>query len=80
MQPHADHESDVFWSYHWRDRALVEDLASALGEFGIKVFFDRWYLRPGRAWPKELEAAVSACQSVAVCVGPGEMGHGSSAR
>jgi WD40 repeat protein len=74
MQLHPDYAYDVFLSYHWRDHTPVETLAGALREHGLRVFFDRWYLHPGRPWSQELEAVLSACKAVAVCVGPGEMG------
>lgn len=65
---------DVFLSYHWRDHAHVEAIARALREHDLHVFLDRWYLHPGRPWPRELQTVLAACRAVAVCVGPGEMG------
>jgi len=65
---------DAFLSYHWRDRAQVEDLARALGDRGLHVFLDRWYLTPGLPWPQRLETALRDCRAVVVCVGAGEMG------
>src|SRR5262245_17161890 len=61
-------------SYHWRDRARVEELARALGDRGLRVFLDRWYLTPGLPWPQRLETALRDCRAVVVCVGAGEMG------
>lgn len=74
MQLHPDHAYDVFVSYHWRDHAGVEAIAHALRDVGLRVFLDRWYLHPGRPWSQELEAVLGACQAVAVCIGPREMG------
>lgn len=65
---------DVFLSYHWRDHAHVEAIARSLREHDLHVFLDRWYLHPGRPWPRELQTVLAACRAVAVCVGPGEMG------
>jgi len=65
---------DVFLSYHWRDQSEVKELAQRLRERGLKVFLDRWYLKPGENWLKELETTLAHCESVAVCIGPGEMG------
>jgi TIR domain len=70
----AENKYDVFLSYHWRDHAYVEGIARALRNRGLHVFLDRWYLHPGRPWPQELETVMQGCRSVAVCVGPGEMG------
>jgi WD40 repeat protein len=74
LQSGHDRAFDVFLSYHWRDQAAVDALAHGLIDLGLHVFVDRWYLRPGRAWPQELEAVMGACQAVAVCLGAGEMG------
>lgn len=65
---------DVFLSYHWRDHAHVEALAHRLREQKLTVFLDRWYLTPGQSWPKALEATLTQCRAVAVCIGQGEMG------
>jgi hypothetical protein len=74
MESPPDHAYDVFMSYHWRDHAPVEALALTLRDLGLRVFLDRWCLHPDRAWPRELEAVMSACQAAAICVGPGGMG------
>src|SRR5262245_11537802 len=65
----------AFLSYHWRDRAQVEDLARALGDRGLHMLLDRWYLSPGLPWPQRpCETALRDCRAVFVCVGAGEMG------
>ncbi|HMS84037.1 MAG TPA: TIR domain-containing protein [Nitrospira sp.] len=74
MADRSPNQFDVFLSYHWRDHAQVEALAHRLGEEKLRVFLDRWYLTPGQSWPKALEATLSQCRSVAICVGQGEMG------
>src|SRR5215475_7628768 len=72
---------DAFLSYHWRDRAQVEDLARSLGDRGVHAFLDRWYFIPGLPWPQRLEAALRDCRAVVVCVGgPARWGPGSSVR
>jgi len=65
---------DVFVSYHRREQDAVESLARRLRALGLRVFLDRWYLVPGRPWPEALEAALRNCRSVAVLIGPGELG------
>ena len=65
---------DVFCSYSWRDRTAVEAVAQALQRQGLKVFLDRWYLVPGRAWPRALEEILASCRAVAVFVGPQGLG------
>ena len=67
--------TDVFLSYHWRDRVRVEAIAHWLStERNVSVFLDRWYLVPGQPWPQALEKALSSCNAVAVCVGAGDLG------
>jgi hypothetical protein len=66
---------DVFISYHWRDHATAEALASDLWEkHALEPFLDRWYLVPGQPWPQALQNTLSRCRAVAVLIGPGEMG------
>jgi WD40 repeat protein len=65
---------DVFFSYHWPDHAAVTAVAQTLRGQGVNVFLDRWYLTPGLPWPRELERIIASCGSVAVFVGPHEMG------
>lgn len=73
MGPSGD-QYDVFLSCHWRDHDAAERLAHALDTRGLRVFFDRWYLRLGLPWPQALEQALERCHAVAVCVGPEGMG------
>ncbi|MDR4468234.1 MAG: SUMF1/EgtB/PvdO family nonheme iron enzyme [Nitrospira sp.] len=74
MTEPISYDYDVFLSYHRRDCDLVERIAQSLRERGLKPFLDRWYLVPGRPWPKALEQTLASCRAVAVCIGPGEMG------
>ncbi len=74
MNP-APEKYDVFFSYNWRDREAVENVAWALRERDLKVFLDRWYLVAGRPWPQALEEALNSCRAVAVFLGPQGMGR-----
>ena len=65
---------DVFFSYNTRDYAEVEVVAQTLRKQGLTVFLDRWYLVPGRPWPKALEEVLNNCQAVSVFLGPHGMG------
>ena len=65
---------DLFVSYSWRDRPLVEPVARALAERGLKVFLDRWYLVPGQRWQTALEQQLRQCGAVAVFIGPNGLG------
>jgi len=50
---------DVFFSYHWQDRAEVERIARTLHERGLHVFLDRWYLTPGLSWVDKLATVLN---------------------
>lgn len=66
--------SRLFLSYTWRDADAVMALAHELGQRGVEVFLDRWYLVPGQPWQEELEKHLASCDAVAVCLGPHGMG------
>ncbi|MFM0123308.1 MULTISPECIES: toll/interleukin-1 receptor domain-containing protein [Paraburkholderia] len=59
---------DVFLSYHWRDHAQVEALATRLREAGVRPFLDGWYLVPGTNWLSALENNLTRCNSAAYAV------------
>lgn len=66
---------DAFFSYNSLDHAIVERVAKELGIRQCKCFVDRWYLQPGRDWVEALERALSSSRSVAMFIGPHEMGR-----
>jgi formylglycine-generating enzyme required for sulfatase activity len=72
--PEGNPQFDLFLSYNRRDRTVVEALAEALRERGLKVFKDDWYLRPGQPWPLALERNLAASRAVAVAVGRNGLG------
>jgi TIR domain len=65
----------VFLSYNSLDRAVVERVAKELNQRKCSCFIDRWYLLPGRDWVEALERSLAESQSVAVCVGPHDIGR-----
>lgn len=66
---------DAFLSYNSLDHAIVERVANELGTRQCRCFVDRWYLQPGRDWVEALERALSSSRSVAMFIGPHEMGR-----
>lgn len=66
---------DAFLSYNSLDHVVVERVAKELGARQCKCFVDRWYLQPGRDWVEALERALSSSRSVAMFIGPHEMGR-----
>src|SRR3954454_22103728 len=65
---------DVFLSYRYADRAVVESIASWLKGQGLTVWFDKWRLRPGLPWQDALEEGVRCSESIAVFIGEGGLG------
>jgi hypothetical protein len=65
---------DVFLSYNRRDNPTVERLAQALGDRGLKLFKDDWYLSPGDHWPSALVQRLADCRAVAVVIGGNGLG------
>lgn len=76
FRPHRvkEWEFDAFLSYNRSDSTLVEHLAKALRERGLRVFKDDWYLRPGEHWPTELESKLSASAATIVTIGRNGLG------
>ena len=66
---------DVFLSYNTRDHVATETVARWLRENGVSCFLDRWELIPGRPWQPALEQALAQCNSVAILIGPGDLGR-----
>ncbi len=65
---------DVFLSHASQDKPAVEELARRLKRRKLKAFLDKWHLVPGEPWQEALEEALDRSQTVAVCLGPGDIG------
>src|SRR5438045_3920573 len=61
---------DVFLSYSRHDLAVVTEIANELKKKGLKVWFDKWILRPGDKWHQQLTSGILASRTVAVFLGP----------
>ncbi|MCH7725071.1 MAG: SUMF1/EgtB/PvdO family nonheme iron enzyme [Planctomycetes bacterium] len=66
---------DVFLSYNSQDREVVLRISKELKKRECSSFLDQWYLKPGHDWVEALERALAASRSVAVFLGPHEMGR-----
>jgi KaiC/GvpD/RAD55 family RecA-like ATPase len=66
---------DLFLSYNREDSGPVEAIAAALQRRGLKVFVDRWYMRPGQPWLLILEESLTHCRAAAIVVGPHGLGR-----
>lgn len=65
---------DVFLSHNSRDKPLVEQIGERLRARGLRVWLDKWELRPGFPWQEGLEEAIQASRAVAVFVGNAGLG------
>jgi hypothetical protein len=65
---------DVFLSHHASDKPAVEELAHRLIKSGLNPWLDTWNLIPGDPWQEAIEAALAACTTCAVFVGPSGLG------
>ncbi len=65
---------DVFLSYNSADRAAARLILAALEAQGLEVFLDERELAAGQNFIPRLEAALLACQSVAILMGPRGLG------
>jgi SAM-dependent methyltransferase len=65
---------DVFLSYNSQDRGLVERIARALSEYGIRVWYDQWSILKGQDFQRQIENGLAASRSVAVFVGKSGFG------
>lgn len=65
---------DIFISYNSLDHDAVESVAEFLRDSGVTTFLDRWYLPAGQPWQSILEKTLAECGSVAIFLGPNEMG------
>jgi hypothetical protein len=61
---------DVFLCYDSRDESTVNDIGQQLRRRGILPWMDKWHVRPGHRWQRELEKIISTVGAVAVFVNP----------
>jgi WD40 repeat protein/energy-coupling factor transporter ATP-binding protein EcfA2 len=66
---------DVFLSHNIKDKFIVAQIGRLLQEKeGLRPFLDKWHLVPGKPWQEEIEEALQESKTVAVFVGPHEIG------
>jgi hypothetical protein len=64
---------DVFLSHKSQDKPAVAQIGEWLKQRGLRVWLDKWELRPGFPWQEGIEDAVRSSRAVAVFVREG--GH-----
>jgi len=66
---------DVFVSHATATKPTVERLCRDLLTRGVKPWFDKWDLSPGRTWQRDLEEGLAKSRAVVVCLGEGGIGR-----
>lgn len=69
-----DSQFDVFISYNTKDRPVVVQIAEKLQGRGLVVWLDDWQIQPGRSVPRSIDEGVRNSRSVAVFIGPNDVG------
>jgi hypothetical protein len=66
-------EFDVFISYNGKESVALQ-VATALVERKLNVWFDKWSLTPGRSWHEEVEEAIQRSLCAAILIGADGVG------
>lgn len=66
---------DVFLSYNSKNRADAQALVRLLEARGLRVFWDRQYLKVGRPFDEGLEEALRSSRTFVILVGPQGLGN-----
>ena len=70
----ANYEFDVFLAHNAQDKRAVEAIAARLESKGLKPWFDKWEIAPGRVFQSEIDRVLPKNRSVAVFIGPSGIG------
>ncbi len=70
MAQTTDYTHDVFLSYNQAQLDWAENLARRLREAGVRVWFDKWSLRPGEPWLVGLERGIEGSRHFAFVASP----------
>ncbi|MEO1528801.1 MAG: protein kinase, partial [Planctomycetota bacterium] len=70
----ASQQFDVFLCHNSKDKPAVEEIARQLIAKGLNPWLDKWHLRPGFRWQRELERQIANVHGVAVFVGESGLG------
>ena len=65
---------DVFISYNSVDLPVVKDIVVKLKERGLRPWFDKWELLPGRLFQSVLDEQIKAMKTAAVFIGDKGLG------
>ncbi|MGB9175866.1 MAG: TIR domain-containing protein, partial [Methanoregula sp.] len=65
---------DIFLSYSSKDKLLVCRLAERLKEAGLRVWFDKWSIKPGDDIFLAIEGGLEASRVQVLCLSPAALG------
>jgi hypothetical protein len=65
---------DVFLSHNSQEKPYVEEIATWLRTQNMRVWYDKWELRPGMPWQQELEQGILNSIAVIICIGKSGLG------
>lgn len=65
---------EIFISYHRQDEVAAQTFAQDMKSRNVRVWFDKWNLRPGTNFLEAIEEVLRQVPAVAVLVGPSGLG------
>jgi tetratricopeptide (TPR) repeat protein len=63
-------ESNVFVSYSSNDKSIVHALAQRLKNDGVRVWLDKWDIKPGESIPLKIQLGLEKSHTVLMCMSP----------
>jgi formylglycine-generating enzyme required for sulfatase activity len=63
-------EYDVFLSYSHKDKSIVHALAESLKQDGLRVWLDKWEIRPGDLIPLKIQHGLEKSRILLMCMSP----------
>lgn len=63
-------EYDVFLSYSHKDESIVHALANRLKQDGLRVWLDKWEIKPGDLIPLKIQRGLEKSHTLLMCMSP----------
>ncbi len=63
-------EYDFFLSYSSKDKTIVYALADRLKNDGLRVWLDKWEIKPGDSIPLKIQRGLESSSTILVCMSP----------
>jgi formylglycine-generating enzyme required for sulfatase activity len=63
-------EYDVFLSYSSKDKIIVHALAERLKQNGLRVWLDKWEIKPGNLIPLKIQEGLEKSHTLLMCMSP----------